>query len=68
MKYSYLEKPPVKDTTKYETKYRWICRCNIERSYIDPNSLMKRKPLLPSICMKCGFKKEIFEILIPVNE
>ena len=68
MNYSYLEKPPVEDTTKYETNYQWRCRCNAERSYIDPKTLMKRKPLLPSICMKCGFKKEVVTILIPVDE
>ena len=92
MNYSYLEKAPVEDTTKYETlltppsssefnqtiqlsaslfsktKYQWICRCNIERSYIDPKTLMKRKPIFPSVCMKCGYKREIFEILIPIDE
>lgn len=68
MKFSYLEKAPVEDTTQYEKKYQWMCRCNIERSYIDPKQLMKNKPIFPSICMKCGYKREIFEILIPVNE
>lgn len=68
MQYSYLEKPPVEDTTQYETYYKWICLCNIERSYIDPKTLMKSKPIFPSICMNCGYKREVFTILMPVNE